>query len=181
MTPNWVIPLYPSLQYLELIESMISHPYQKHENITISPLCFQELYIASKSVFLSFWKQEGGWWEGEELFSILVWIMKTLYTWNGINSWLLENVLNIIISIFSWMWKQWKPAVLFNWFLPVSGPSLFISAGNYLLSTFGNGLHSLRLFSFFNMNKFINTKALTQNIWATVLSWDGFQLYLIHV
>lgn len=98
MRPNWVVPFYPSLQYLELIDSMISHPYQKHENITVSPLCFQELYIASKSVFISFWKQEEGRWEGEELLCILVWIMKTLYTWNGINSWLLENVLDIIIS-----------------------------------------------------------------------------------
>lgn len=71
MMPNIEAPLYPSLQYLELIQSMISHAYQKHENITVSPLGFPELYIASKSVFISFWKQEEGQWEGEELFCIL--------------------------------------------------------------------------------------------------------------
>ena len=45
-------------------DPMIPHLYQQHENITVNPLCFQELYIASDSVFISFWKQEEGWWEG---------------------------------------------------------------------------------------------------------------------
>lgn len=45
---------------------VIPHPCQQPVTITGDPLCFQELRIAS--VFLSFWKQEEGWWErrGEE-------------------------------------------------------------------------------------------------------------------
>lgn len=152
--PSWAILLFPVLR----ANPTVPHLSQKHENITVS--LFSETVYCIRICVYFFWKQEEGWWErgGVILYPCLNYddTYMRLAKCPKYNYYLQPDIKAEAV-------KNCNPMYLLSscfWSI------ISLSTGNDLLSSFGNELHSLKLFLHeqFHHHETINIENVSQSI-----------------